>query len=355
MSSEIDVFIEHARNKGMDHATIRMLLLSTGWKEKDIVEALAKTSLDLPIPAPPDSGSARETFLHLLATAALYSALVAAVVIFFTGIERLFPDATRPVWSENYERSTVRWSLAWLFVSLPLYLWINAVLLRGMLAKPERAWSGARRWLGHLTMFLAAIALGVDLIVLLQRMLEGELGTRFLLKVVVVLVLAGLMFGYFMISLRQAPDRPEARRFRRAFLGAAILVAGSALAWGFGIVGSPAEERARRLDDQRLDDLKEIRREIERLCLGTTIGYRREVRDLERPLPRSLEELKEAARHMRPDIVDPVSGELYGYEVTGVHSYRLGASFDLVRDEDDDAFWNHAPGLTWFEIDLLVD
>ena len=38
MPSKLESFIAHARSKGMDHQTIRMLLLSSGWKEKDYDE-----------------------------------------------------------------------------------------------------------------------------------------------------------------------------------------------------------------------------------------------------------------------------------------------------------------------------
>ena len=38
---ELTEFIAHARKKEMDHATIRMLLVSSGWKEKDVMQALA--------------------------------------------------------------------------------------------------------------------------------------------------------------------------------------------------------------------------------------------------------------------------------------------------------------------------
>ena len=72
-------FIDHARSKGMDHATIRMLLLSAGWKEKDIARAMSAHGLELPIPAPPDVGGAREGFMHLVTFAALYTAVISAV------------------------------------------------------------------------------------------------------------------------------------------------------------------------------------------------------------------------------------------------------------------------------------
>ena len=36
MNQELMQFVDHARDKGMDHATIRLVLLSAGWKEKQI-------------------------------------------------------------------------------------------------------------------------------------------------------------------------------------------------------------------------------------------------------------------------------------------------------------------------------
>jgi len=33
MDEKLIRFVDHARDKGMDHATIRHLLLSAGWKE----------------------------------------------------------------------------------------------------------------------------------------------------------------------------------------------------------------------------------------------------------------------------------------------------------------------------------
>lgn len=85
-------FIDHARSKGMDHATIRMLLLSAGWKEKDIARAMTEHGLEMAIPAPPDVGGAREAFLHLVAFAALYTAVIAGVNLVFSLINLTWPD-----------------------------------------------------------------------------------------------------------------------------------------------------------------------------------------------------------------------------------------------------------------------
>jgi hypothetical protein len=55
MDERLNRFIDHARQKGLDHAVIFMLLRSSGWKDRQIAEALAVRELALPIPERPGS------------------------------------------------------------------------------------------------------------------------------------------------------------------------------------------------------------------------------------------------------------------------------------------------------------
>jgi hypothetical protein len=355
VSAELAAFIEHARQKGMDHATIRLLLLAAGWKEKDVIEALARTSLDLPIPPPPDRGGAREAFFLLLTFAALYAAVIAAVALLFACINRLLPDAAMLERSGPWELTQIRWSLAFLIVSFPGFAWLTRLTLRELREHPERSWSGTRRWLTYLTMFLASIALGGDVITLVFRLLEGELSLRFVLKVVVVLAVAGLAFAYYLLSLRMPVARPETRRMHRGFAGAACGVVLLAVAWGFAAVGSPGTARLHRFDARRVDDLRTIRDEIGNICLGDQRFAAPDERRLLRPLPAALGEVAEAARHRRPSLHDPETGEPYAYEVLDASRFRLCATFRFARDEEQDPIWNHVAGRHCFEFDALRD
>ena len=103
MNEELTRFVDHAIDKGMDHATIRQLLLSAGWKDKQIAEIFCVRDLELPIPqAPvvdsprPRSGQrkgsiwprrARDGFLHLLTFGALYTWATSLILLVFTYID----------------------------------------------------------------------------------------------------------------------------------------------------------------------------------------------------------------------------------------------------------------------------
>jgi hypothetical protein len=353
MEPELASFIEHARSKGMDHGTIRMLLISAGWKEKDIVEAMARTTLEVPVPAPPDRGGAREAFMHLLTAAAFYTAVIGVVVLLFHYIDRLLPDPAWHAWNLAFDLSVIRWSLALVLVAYPVYLWLSRLLLREIEAHPERSGSPTRRWLTYLTLLLAALALGGDVVTLVFRLLEGELGGRFLLKVAVVLVLAGLSFAYHFLSLRMPVRAAPTRRMHRTFaLVASGLVLGT-VAWGFVVAGSPGSERLRKLDLRRIEHLGEIRDALMEHCLGNTRHLAPDRRVLVNPLPANLDVVRTAARARRPEIADPASEAPYGYEVLGATGFRIGARFDLERNEEIQPLWNHPAGWHWFTFDLM--
>ncbi len=352
MRPDLAAFIEHARDKGLDPMTIRMLLLSAGWKEKDVAQALSAQALELPIPAPPDTGGAREAFLHLLAFAAFYTAAIAAIVLSFTYIELALPDPAEQAPAHAVVMTGVRRSLAALIVGFPLFLWLSRFLLREMRDQRERAWSPVRRWLTYLTLFVAATTLMCDVIALVFRLLEGELSLRFLAKVVIVGGIAGGTFGYYLQALRLPAERAASARLHRGFAVAASVVAIAAVGWGVALAGSPGNARLRAFDERRLGDLQAIDGEIRRIAVERD-GDRRP--HLARPLPETLDAVVAAAEWQRPDVRDPETGEPYGYEIVDGARYRLCATFRFARDERFNPLWNHEAGRHCFELDALDD
>lgn len=354
MNADLKAFLEHARSRGMDHATIRMLLLSAGWKEKDVAKGLADHALEIPVPAPPDAGGARDAFLHLTAFAALYSSAIAGVSLLFDYVHRWFPDpafeATGLAAAQSLQG--VRWSLAVLLIAFPVYLLTSRFLMKEIRAQAEKSWSGIRRWLTYLTLFVASIALGSDFVTLVFYFLEGGLSARFLLKVGAVALVAGMIFLYYLRSVRMPATTLARSRMHLAFGGAASALAVATLVWGLVLAGSPAAERLRKLDERRVEDLQAIESAVERICLGRE-GATGEERELKRPVPGTLREIVADAPGRRPSLVDPASGRNYEYTVTGESTYRLCAIFDQARDVPEDARWNHGVGRRCFDFDVL--
>jgi hypothetical protein len=208
VNKTLDDFIAHARNKGMDYPTIRLLLLSAGWREKDIAQAMTAEGLEVQIPVPPDRGGARDAFLHLVTFAALYTTVISLVFLFFSYISYHFPDPAIE-WTDNRQEwflSNIRWSMAAVIVTYPLFFALTYYLLREMRDHPEKAASGIRRGLTYLTLFIAAMDAMGDVITLVFNLLEGELSARFLLKILVVFVFSSLTFTYYFLAMRSKPN-----------------------------------------------------------------------------------------------------------------------------------------------------
>jgi hypothetical protein len=211
MPENLSRFIDHARQKGMDLATISLLLRSSGWKDREIAEAFAERELAMQLPERAGVGSARDAFLHLLAFTALYAWAISLIYLCFTYIELALPDpATREsTYAMEAALSGIRVSLSTLIVSFPLFLLVWWRLLGEVRQNPELAKSGVRRWLAFLSLFVGAVTIMSNVITVVYYLVEGDLTVRFLLKVAALLLVTSGIFIYLALTLR---SEGEARK-----------------------------------------------------------------------------------------------------------------------------------------------
>lgn len=137
-------------------------------------------------------------------------------------------------------------------------------------------------------------------------------------------------------------------RFHAVFAVFATALVAIAVGWGFMLVGSPGTRRLERFDEQRLQDLQAIAREVHALVVGADKSP-----TLKGPLPKTFQEVVERARTERIKRNDPETGEPYGYVVKNETTFELCATFTQVRDSDHSVFWNHPAGAHCFTIDVL--
>jgi len=201
-SEELTPFVREALERGIPRQQIEAALLAAGWpaeKTEAALRAFAEVDFPLPVPRPKPYLSAREAFVYLLLFTTLFLAAFNLGAILFELIERAFPD---PAGSE-YSPSNLRLALSFVLVSFPIYLWLTLRQHRELERDPAKRSSKVRKWLTYLTLFIAAGFLVGDVVTLIYYFLEGELSVRFLLKVLVVTVLAGIGFGYYLRDLRR--------------------------------------------------------------------------------------------------------------------------------------------------------
>jgi hypothetical protein len=126
---------------------------------------------------------------------------------------------------------------------------------------------------------------------------------------------------------------------RQAIMGVAVVAVISAVVAGILLLGSPAGERMRRMDERRVDDLVSLAR-------ATDLYWTRHDR-----LPDSLEQLVEEPGSAAT-ISDPATGMPYEYAAVNGSTYQLCATFarssTLGRQTPDADFWTHGEGRQCF-------
>lgn len=342
MNPRLDAFVRDALSRGESRDRIRAALTAARWRAEEVDAALAQwADVEFPVPVPrrDTAISAREAFLYLVLFATLYVATYNTGAILFSLIERWLPDALDRSGARFAGMLTMlRWAVASLVIALPVFLYTNRLIARALAREPEQRVSGVRRWLTYLTLFVAALVLIGDFVVVLRGLLAGELAARFLLKAAVVAGIAGVVFRHYLADLRRDEGEAPAPARAASWLGRAGVAAMAITAVaGLVSVGTPGRARVRELDARRVGDVQEISVAV----LGHFGQYGR--------LPGSLEEL--AATPVAPSlgIRDPQTHEVYRYAVVDSLHFELCATFAETDSlapfgGGPSEFWRHGPG-----------
>ncbi len=288
--------------------------------------------------------SPKDFFLHLLAIIALYMSAGSIITLLFQYINVFFPD---PLAYMSYSgiSGLIRYAMATLIIIFPVYIFVSKMLNGEYAAMPEKREYKLRKWLVYFTLFVAGITIIIDLVVLIYNFLGGDLTSRFILKILVVLLVAGVIFLYYQKDLK---NKLSERQLKVMAYGVSAFILVSII-FGFFTAGSPIKARLYNFDERKISDLQQVQYQI--------INYwqRKEV------LPANLNELTDTISGFKAP-VDPQSGNGYEYAVKGKTDFELCATFNLptnfgIIGKSVSAYpsgiynenWNHESGKQCFE------
>ena len=197
-----------------------------------------------------EGSGASHFFLYLLMFLSLLFVALGSGNILFQLINKYFPDVLMDSYAAAFNQSSAKFGIAALFVATPIFYFISHLVAKNMREGNITDNSVVRRWLTWLVLFFASATVLGDLITLIVFFLEGDYTPRFLLKVLTVLLIAGSIFGYYLLDIRRK-DALEVRGFRQKAWGAVSAIAvGAVFAAGFTIIDSPAVSREKKQDQQ---------------------------------------------------------------------------------------------------------
>ncbi len=198
-------FIRAAKAGGASDESLGAILRDRGWDEAGIRRALRhfyEEAAGMPVPERRgDAGNrALEAFIHLAIFISLGVWTFGVGSILFALIARHFPDSQSGFYVASY-RTQIAGALAQVIVASPIYFLLSRSDARDLARNPDRARGSVRRWLTAITLVLAGSVVVGDLVAFVSHFLNGGLTARFLLDVLVVLLLAGGVFAYYLPAL----------------------------------------------------------------------------------------------------------------------------------------------------------
>ncbi|MBU4314817.1 hypothetical protein KJ673_00225 [Patescibacteria group bacterium] len=297
------------------------------------------------------ASSAKDVFSYLLMIGMLYTTVISFIALSFQYINVQFPDYLNFYYSGAVE--IIRGAMSSLLIAWPVFILVSWMIAKDLKKDVQKSNVWIRKWMLHLTIFVTAITIIVDLITLVNYFLGGELSIRFGLKVVVILFVSALVFGYELWDLKRDVSLKNQLPLISTIIGS-ILVVGWVIG-GFFIVGTPAVQRDIKMDAQRVSDLQSIQYRL--IDEWTTKGE----------IPETVAELNDPIYGFT-EPTDPETKESYVYLKTGDLSFELCATFEHSSTPGDSGgqypvaytsfnyfsndamdYWNHETGYKCFE------
>lgn len=288
----------------------------------------------------------KDVFLHLLNILTFYLSVVSFITLCIQYINAIFPDPLNFYYTGI--ANSVRMFTSMMIIAVPVYIFTSWLLGRDLKKNQQKREFQLRKWLVYFTLFISAVTIIVDLIKFVYSFLSGELTIQFIFKVAAVLLVALAVFGYYIWDLRRK-DKETSKTPKILAWTISFAVLASVIA-GFFVIGTPATQRTRRFDEQRISDLQMLQSQI------VSYWIRKE------SLPQGLNDLEDSiSGFFVPK--DPQADTSYTYKIKGALSFELCADFKTSSKSSQnsrgarypityyDSFsqnWDHETGETCF-------
>lgn len=262
--------------------------------------------------------TAKDFFLYLGVMIGLYVSTVSFLILVFTIIDKALPLVNEYVGGFD---GTIRSSLAALIIFFPAFIYISLIANKDLSINPDKKDMWVRRWMIFLTLFIAGLTIAIDLTTLIYRFLGAEdLSARFFLKVFFILAVAVTIFRFTLNDLKRTSF--EVTKQMKIFILAVFLVILSSVIYGMIMIGSPALQRARSLDEQRVNDLSNIQTQIVYTQWQNKGSVPTSTKDLNDPI----------SGFVLPQ--DPETNQSYSYKMLSKNSFEICADFKTVNKTD---------------------
>ena len=339
--SSPQVYATERLKAGLSPDAIKRDLLAVGWSEEEANTAIVGGLIALGVPVPPNGArtghgrlsSTVEVVLNFFSFIALGVVAFALVTLYYQIINYYFPDPLIIRYGgSDVSSEAIHYAIAALIITFPIYVLAVRLWFKRFREDLEKVETKLTKWLTYLILLVSAITIVGDLIAAVFFLLQGEVTPRFFLKALVILILAGMIFGFYFLERKKIQYRRDIPRRTFQTLGwVALGIVLVAIVLGFIVGGSPSTARKSGFDTQRADDLRTIASCVANFGIN------------QKRLPDTLGELSKSGQYAYclSGMADPETGMPYEYRIVvpsvvvgGVRQgeFELCAEFSLQSE-----------------------
>ncbi|MFH0951356.1 MAG: DUF5671 domain-containing protein [bacterium] len=285
--------------------------------------------------------NAKFAFFYMLSLVGLIFMAVATGIIIFNIIDMSILDV-----NNYFNDGGLKFGISALIIATPIYyilMWqINKQLRLGHLSKE----SAVRRWLTYLILFVTSVVVIGWLIAIINMFLNGELTTKFIFKALTVLIIAVIVFTYYLYDIKR--ENFGKNKVVSWYFYASLILVIATFVSAFFFVESPTAARNRSYDQKIVDSFNMIDSAVNQYYLDNNT------------LPTDLQILINDKKYYLTanDIINQLNNQVYVYEVVTDKTYKLCAdfkasTFDQAKEGDSrylyDKRWSHDIGYQCIE------
>jgi hypothetical protein len=342
-TNQLAGYVAERIRAGAAKAVIFDELLSLGWSEEEVDTAYRAglVAYGAPVPSEGNRGAGKkastvDTVINFFSFILLTIIATALGMLLFQVINKYFPDPLNLAWDTDASfASTIHYAMAALVIGFPLYYVALWMWFRHFRTDEGRTESTLSKWLTYLVLLVTAVTIVGDLITTLYTLLQGEITVRFFLKAFTILIIAGIIFGFYYLERRKVQYHLDIPRSWFLIFGRVVAgLIGVAVVLGFIAGGSPTTERLRAFDRMRAENLNFLSSCIQ--SYASTLGQ----------LPQSLGDLSASSQfsYCGGALLDPETKVPYSYRIVTpsktmgaalVGSFELCATFAYASSEKE--------------------
>jgi len=288
------------------------------------------------------NGNAKFTFLYLLSLIGLIFTALGVGMILFQIVNKNIADVIRD-YSGQYSSSELNFGLSALVVAAPLYFFISYQIFKSLFLGDLGKDSAVRRWLTYFILLVSSTVMIGWFISIINSFLSGELTLKFILKSVIAIGIAALIFSFYLYDIRREETKGVKDKLIRAYFQGTLVLVAAVFVAGIFFAESPREARLRRFDNQMLDNFISIEDAVD-------IYYAKN-----KKIPQNLKELYDLNLITIDKLKNPLNGENIEYRTVGNNQYELCSDFSLSNKDRQGEFywgdrWLHDAGHQCFQL-----